>query len=349
MRMLLSAALLFVSFFAAAQDAPKPLTISLEPLGDRDGDVVAQIVFRFANPREITAAGLFLEGSFTQKGQVPRHFRFAVPRKGDKLIWNDTRSRNGKILRHTRGTALPDQHNEMTTIETFAEGEAEIDVRLVLEADYGGAPTLVAGATQTFLLAKTNRPYVVETVADDEPPEPATEAAGPVTIRGSRRDIASTVYTISVDVLAPVKRVEFWLDDRKVLARNAAPYFAELDLADAPKGVAVRAIGFDAAGRYVDADAFVMKDDQTPLLVRITRTDTRDGLTHFKLSIRKPLETRLKSVVLHAGDQQLHAFDGAPYTFSIPTSTLAGVDVIRATVIDESGNEASDVVRAKKR
>jgi|GEM_PF-3806424 len=65
------AALLLAPVIAAAQDLPKPLSIAIEPLGDRDQQVVARVFFRFANPRAITEAGLFLEGSFTQDGQVP--------------------------------------------------------------------------------------------------------------------------------------------------------------------------------------------------------------------------------------------------------------------------------------
>src|SRR5688500_17453970 len=102
MRTLLAAALLLVSTVAAAQDVPKPLSIALEPLGDRDLGVVARVFFRFANPRAVTEAGLFLEGSFTQDGHVPRNFRFAVPRKNDKGVWNNTVQRNSKIVRQSR-------------------------------------------------------------------------------------------------------------------------------------------------------------------------------------------------------------------------------------------------------
>jgi len=342
MRTLLAAALVLVSAAATAQDAPKPLSIALEPLGDRDGGVVTRVIFRFANPRAVTEAGLFLEGSFKQDGQLPRNFRFAVPRKDDKLVWDHTVERNGKIVRRSRWSMLPDQRNEMAAVQTFAEGDAEIEVRLILERDYEAAPLLIAEAAQTFTLTKTNRPYVVDAADDDEEGD-APEEVGAVSIHASRRNVAPSLFLVSVDVLPPVKRVEFRVEDKRILARNAPPYVAELDLGDSPKGVALHAIGFDAAGHYVDADAFVVDEDKTLIGVKITRTAMPDGLTHFKLSVRNPKRRQLKSIVLYAGDKKLREWDRPPFTLSVPTASLAGVNFVRASVIDETGYEASDV------
>lgn len=338
MRTWFAAALLLLSAVAAAQDAPKPLTIALETLGDRDGAVVTRVFFRFANPRAITEAGLFIEGSFRQEGKLPRLFRYAVGRKNDRVILNKSFARNGKVVRESRFAVLPDQRNELSAVHLFDEGVAEINAWLVLEADYDDPQVIVASATETFTLARTGRPYV-----DDEPeeaaaeePEPPPEARGPVALTALRRDTVTNLFTVSADVQPPVKRVEFWVEGKRVLARNAPPYVTELDLGDAPKGVALRAIGFDAAGRYVDADAFVV--GETALAVKITRTRTPHGVTHFKLSVTNPKGTRLTSVVLYAGDQQLQAWQQPPFTFS----TASDVDCVRAVVIDETGAEASD-------
>ena len=337
MRTLFAAALLLVSAIAAAQDAPKPLSIALEPLGDRDGGVVTRVVFRFANPRAITDAGLFLEGSFRQAGKVPRSFRYAVPRKRDRMVMHNTLAKNGELVRHTRFAVLPDQRNEVSAVHIFAEGAAEIDAWLVLEGDNDGPSVLVAKAIETFTLTKTDRPYVAEEEAEAEEEKAEPEVQGPVTLRASR-DGASKLFVVNADVLPPVKRVEFWIEGKRVLARNAPPYLTELDLGDSPNGVALRAIGFDAAGRYVDADAYVVGEGETSLAVKITRTRTPDGLSHFKLSVRNPKGTRLKSVVLYAGDRQLHAWDRPPFMLSLATDA----ECVRAVVIDDAGAEATD-------
>ncbi len=347
MRTFLAALLLATAVAAVAEDAVKPLSIAIEPLGDTEHGVVARVFFRFANPHAVTDAGLFLQGSFLQEGKVTRNFRFAVPREDDKLVWHNTIQRNSTVVRHSRWAVLPDQRNEMTAVHTFAEGPAEIEVRLILESDDGGAPLLIAKATETVTLAKTNKPYVADAsegveaiVAEGVVPEDV----GAVTIRNPHRDVAPNLFIVNVDVLPPVKRVEFWVEGKKVLARNAPPYTAELDLGNLPKRVEVRAVGYDAAGHYVDADAFIVNERETPMEVKITRTVTPDGLTHFKLSIQNPKGAGIKSIALFAGDKKLHEWDRPPFALEIPTASLAGQEFVRASVVDETGYEASDLL-----
>lgn len=347
MRTFLAALLLATAVAAVAQEAPKPLSIAIEPLGDNEHGVVTRIFFRFANPHAVTDAGLFLQGSFVQDGKVTRNFRFAVPREDDKLIWHNYVQRNNTVLRHSRWAVLPDQRNEMTAIHTFAEGAAEIEVRLILESDDGSSPLLVAKATETVTLAKTNKPYVADAsegidaiVAEGVIPE----SVGAVTIRSPRRDVAPNLFIVNVDVKPPVKRVEFWVEGKKILARNAPPYTAELDLGNLPKRVEVRAVGYDAAGHYVDADTYVVNERETPLEVKITRTATPDGLTHFKLSIQNSKGTNIKSITLFAGDKKLQEWEHPPFALEIPTASLEGQEFVRASVVDETGYEASDLL-----
>lgn len=274
---------------------------------------------------------------------MPRNFHFAVPRKGDKWIWNNVAMKNGKVTKLTRWSALPDQRNEMSMIHTFAEGEAEIQARLVLEGDYGNGPKLIAETTETFKLAKTNRPYVVDASEDDPvvTEEEIPEELRAVTIHAPRSSAESKLFPVGVDVQPPVKRVEFFVEGKRISARNTPPYATELDLGP-PKPVTLRAFGYDAAGRYVDADAFVVNDNESHIGITITRLVTPDGLCHFKLSVRNPLGTRLKSVVLYAGDRKLHEWSRPPFTLSVPAASLEGVDSVRASVIDVTGCEASD-------
>ncbi|GAC1437389.1 MAG: hypothetical protein NVSMB68_09340 [Thermoanaerobaculia bacterium] len=163
-------------------------------------------------------------------------------------------------------------------------------------------------------------------------------------IRPPRRDIAPNLFIVDVDVKDPVKRVEFWVEGKKLLVRNAAPYRAELDLGRLPKRVEVRAIGYDAAGRYIDADAFVVNERETPLEVKITRTATPDGMSHFKLSIQNPKNSEIRSVVLFAGQKKLHQWKEPPYAVDLPTSRLTGVEYVRASVTDATNYEASDLL-----
>jgi Ca-activated chloride channel family protein len=314
------AALLLVSTVAAAEEATKSLSITLEPLGDTEQGVVARVSFRFPNPGDVPLETLlFLQGSFLQGGQVVRNFRYPVP---------------------------PEQRSQVSAVQTFAVGEAEIEARLIMPVEEG-APVIIAKTSEKFTIAKTDKVYVAgegsgaeAVLAEGVVPE----TVGAVKIRAPRRDVAPNLFVVNVDTLPPVVRVEFWVEGKKILARNKPPFSAELDLGKLPKRVEVRAIGYDAQGRYVDADAFVVNEHETPLEVKITRTITPDGLSHFKLSIQNPKGTTLKSIVLYAGDKKLHEWTQPPYALSLPTSRLAGQEFVRVSVLDDTGYEASDLM-----
>ena len=303
---------------AAENDA---ITITLDPLGDNDqGGVVTRISFRFATPPEVPPeTGLILQGSILQNGQVLRNFRMNVPLN---------------------------LQSPLSTIQTFAEGPAEVEVRLVMPLEEA-LPAIVTKATQTFTVAKTNKPYI----ASEEDGAEAVmaegivpEVTGAVKIRVPRRDVAPNLFIVNVDVLPPVKRVEFWVEGKKVMARNAPPYSAELDLGKLPKRVEVRAIGYDDKGRYVDADAFIVNERETPLEVKITRTQTPDGVSHIKLSVQNPKNTTIKTVALFAGDRKLTEWAHPPYAVNIANAALAKDEFLRASVIDDTGYEAADLL-----
>lgn len=309
-----------VATFALAADTPPAVAITVTPLGDSPQGVVCRVAFKYDVPQEVPAeATLEVQGSYLQGGSVLRNFRYVV---------------------------ASDRRGDTSSIQTFPAGEIEVEARLMLPVP-DGAPILLLKSSQKVTIAATNTPYVATendgaeaVVAEGVTPE----TVGAVKIRSPRRDVAPNLFIVDVDVQPRVKRVEFWVEGKKIIARNSPPYRAELDLGQLPKRVEVRAVGYDAAGRYVDADAFIVNERETPLEVKITRTETSDGVSHFKLSIQNPKRTTIKSVVLFAGDKKLREWSAPPYALDIPTARLAGVDFVRASVTDDTGYEASDLV-----
>lgn len=317
-----------VSLSLGAQTTPPPpdpnnranLTITVEPLGDNDEGVVSRVTFRFAVPEDVPPnLPMVVQGSIMQGGQVIRNFRMMV---------------------------APDQHDILRTTQVFHAGENEIEARLLIPLEEQ-APVLLGKTSTKISVAKTNKTYVASpnegaegVLAEGIVPE----TVGAVKIRPPRRDVAPQLFIVDVDVLPPVTRVEFWVEGKKILVRNAAPYRAELDLGKLPKRVEVRAVGYDAKGRYIDADAFVVNERETPLEVKITRTETPDGVSHFKLSLQNPKNTEIKSVVMFAGPKKVHEWTEPPYAIDIPTASLAGVEFVRASVTDSTNYEASDLL-----
>jgi Ca-activated chloride channel homolog len=316
--------LLTVSTFAQAP-APDPanranLTIAVEALGDTAQGVVSRLTFRFAIPSDVPGGvPLVIQGSLLQGGQVIRNFRLHV---------------------------APDGPAVLKSTQTLPEGEVQIEARLMIPLEEQ-SPVLLGKIAKPFTIARTNKTYIA---SEDDGAEGAIaegvvpESVGAVRIRNPRRDVAPNLFIVDVEVKAPVKRVEFWVEGKKIMARSAPPYRAELDLGKLPKRVEVKAIGYDAQGRYVDADAFVVNERDTPLEVKITRTDTLDGIAHFKISLQNPRNTEIRSVVLYAGTTKIHEWKEPPYALDLPVARLQGVDFVRASAMDATNYEATDLL-----
>jgi len=318
MKLPIVAILLAIAMPLIAADQSK-LSIDLEPLGDSAQGVVTRTTYRFAvGPDMPPGVPLVITGSISQGGAVVKRFRYPVD---------------------------PTQRESLSAIQTLQPGAVEIEARLMVPLEEE-QPVIVAKTTQTFTVAKTNKEYAADEnegtaiVAEGAVPE----AAGAVRIVPPRRDVSPKLFIVDVEVKPPVKRVEFWVEGKKIFTRNAPPYRAELDLGALPKRIEVRAIGYDERGRYVDADAFVVNERETPLEVKITRTETPDGIVHFKLSVQNPRGTAVKSVALFGGDRKLHEWQRPPYAVDIPIAQLKGVELVRASVVDDTGYEAADIL-----
>lgn len=312
--------LLLLAVTATAQESADGIAITLDPLGDTDHGVATRITFRFVTPLDEGAEGRFaLQGSLMQQGKVLRNFRFALPDE--------------------KPTSVP-------STQVLPEGEVTVEVRLLLESE-NATPLLLSRSSKTFTVARMNKTYVADASDGAEAVFAEgllPETVGAVKIRAPQRDVAPNLFVVNVDTLPPVARVEFWVEGKKVIARNAPPFRAELDLGRLPKRVEVRAIGYDKQGRYVDADAFIVNERETPLELKITRTETPDGVSHFKLSLQNPKGTAVRSVILYAGDEKLQEWTRPPYALDLPTARLAGAQFVRASATDETGYEASDLL-----
>ncbi|HEV2719229.1 MAG TPA: VWA domain-containing protein [Thermoanaerobaculia bacterium] len=311
----------FVLFAAPLlAEEPGKMTIAAEPLGDAADGVVVRTTFRFGiGPDVPPGVPLVIQGSVTQNGAVTKRFRLPLQES---------------------------QRESLTTIQTLQPGDAEIEARLMVPLEES-APVIVAKATQRVTIARTNKTYVAGEGAGAEAmiaEGVVSENAGAVKIVAPRRDVALNYFIVDVDAQPPVKRVEFWVEGKKVITKNEPPYRAELDLGKLPKRVEVRAVGYDEHGRYIDADAFVVNERETPLEVKITRTVTPDNVSHFKLSVQNPRGNEIKSVTLFAGQKKIFEWSHPPYAISIPSAKLNGVDFVRASAVDSTNYEASDLL-----
>ena len=309
---------LLASAIAVRAGAADPLAIEVLPLGDSAEKVAVRIVFT-ADPSLAPGEGLLvLQGTILHEGQVVRNFR--------------------RILGAEEG-------GRFEMVQLVHPGAVMVEARLL-----GGSetsPLLLARASRTAEVALTGTLY---TAGDDAAADAilaegvVPETAGAVRIREPRRDVAPILFIVEVDVEEPVKRVEFWIEGKKLLTRNAPPYRAEVDLGSVPQRVELKVVGYDARGRFIDSDAWIVNERSNDIEVALTRTDTADGMAHFRVSIQNPKRLALKSVALFLGNARLIDWKRPPYALEIPKSRLAGKDFVQATVVDSTGAETSDLL-----
>jgi Ca-activated chloride channel homolog len=316
----IASVLLLLSALSLAAAEPPKMTITSETLGDGPQGVVVRLTFRFGVPQDVPpGVPLVINGAISQSGQSTKTFRYALD---------------------------PARLDSISGIQTLVPGEAEIEARLMIPLEES-APVILAKGKAKITVASTGKVYS----AGDNASAEAVVAEGlnpdtsdAVRIITPRRDVAPNLFIVDVETKPIVKRVEFWVEGKKIMTRNSPPYRAELDLGALPKRVEVRVVGYDAKGNYVDADAFVVNERETPLELKITRTVTPDGVSHVKLSLQNPKGTAIRNVVLFAGDKKLHEWTSPPYAMDIAGGRLAGVEYLRASAMDETNYEASDLI-----
>ena len=308
MRIAISVALLALALSATAQQQTPPASSSIklthEALGDSEAGVVTRVTATFETIEAPAGLPLELQVSAMQTGVVVRNFRYQ----------------------------LPAQARSWSFVQTFSSGTIDLDVRLLIPIE-NEMPMILGKGTAKLEIAKTGREYTASEEAGAEAifaEGIVPETAGSVKIRPPRRDLAPHLFVVEVDVKPPVKRVEFWIGEKKISTKNSAPYRAELDLGSIPRRVEVRAVGYDSKGRFIDADAWIVNERDNPVEAKLTKNVTPDGVTHIKVSVQNGANAKIAKVTLDAGGKRLAEWVRAPYAISLPSKRLDGVGFITA-------------------
>lgn len=174
---------------------------------------------------------------------------------------------------------------------------------------------------------------------------PAVPAEGSlVKIVAPKREVPVGLLRVEADVKPPVTKVEFYLDETKLVTRNRPPFTVEIDLGKIPRRQTLKALGFDRQGNFVDADAWAINEREARLAVRILELPKKaDGGIEVKVAVQSIAGGRAVSLKLFADDELLKEWKAPPYQAIVPAATLAKATLLRATAVDEEGKEFSDL------
>jgi VWFA-related protein len=194
--------------------------------------------------------------------------------------------------------------------------------------DAGGLPNAAA-----VILENENREVVPPT------------ATNLVKILAPTKEVPVGLLRIECEVKPPVSKVEFFLDEKKILGRTRPPYTVELDLGKIPKKQTLKAVGYDARGNFIDADAWSINEREARLAVRIIDLPKKQGSgnAEYKIAVQSIAGGKAKSLKLYLDDKMVKDFTAEPYVAEIPQAALAKATLIRATALDEEGKEFSDL------
>jgi Ca-activated chloride channel family protein len=181
--------------------------------------------------------------------------------------------------------------------------------------------------------------------AENRPSVPRNET-GLVKILAPTQEVPVGLLRIECEVKEPVKRVEFYLEEKKILVKNRPPYTVELDLGKIPKKQTLKVLGFDAQGNFVDADAWAINEKDARLAVRILelpKQKSAGDTVELKVALQSIAGGEAKKLQLFLDDTMLREWTEPPFTVTVPVEKIQKATLMRATATDAEGKEFTDL------
>ena len=199
--------------------------------------------------------------------------------------------------------------------------------------DAGGDSAGLPSAAAVVLEAE-NRPVVPK------------NASGFVKILAPTQEVPVGLLRIECEVKEPVRRVEFYLEEKKILVKNRPPYTVELDLGKIPKKQTLKVLGFDAQGNFVDADAWAINEKDARLAVRILelpKQKSAGDTVELKVALQSIAGGEAKKLELWLDDTMVKEWTEPPFTVTVPVAKIQKATLMRATATDAEGKEFTDL------
>ncbi|HVO49557.1 MAG TPA: VWA domain-containing protein [Thermoanaerobaculia bacterium] len=167
-----------------------------------------------------------------------------------------------------------------------------------------------------------------------------------VKILAPETEVPVGLLRVGCEVKPPVTRVEFWLEDKKVLVKNRPPYEVELDLGKVPKRQTLKALGYDAQGNFVDEDAWAINEKDSRLAVRLLelpKQKSAGDLVEIKVAVQSMAGGMATKLELWLDDAKVKEWSAPPYVAMVPVAQIQKATLMRATATDQDGKEFTDL------
>jgi Ca-activated chloride channel family protein len=272
-----------------------------------------------------------LSGTFASAGQVVDTFRYPVSGDID----------GGKTFTYSFLRALPPGTYHVALVFADSQGrqvgEGAVDL-FVPEVGTAFRPEMAPADASTLPEAEA----IVLADAADKQTGPASEPK--LKILPPDREAPLGLLRLSAEVEPPIVKVEFYLDDRLLLARTRPPYSVEIDLGNVPRRQTMRAVGYDDSGRVVDEDAYAINEGSARVAVRVLpQPDPQAGKVRVKVAVQSIGGGVAKKVELFLDEKKIGSWTAGPYEVTISYPDYARATYVRAIAIAEDGRESNDI------
>jgi Ca-activated chloride channel family protein len=315
-----------------------PLEITSEYLGMSSGKTVVRI--RLAAPeltkglaeRGVRAFSGDLTGTLLQNGETSQTFHYPVTAS----------LANGAAFSYSFLRAIKPGTYRVKLVFTdpggghvLGDGEAEIEVPEVSRAF---RPEMAPSDASTLPDAEA----IV--IADEGAGNPARSGEPLVKILPPSRETPIGLLRLEAEVSPQIRKVEFYLDDKLIVARTRPPYSVEIDLGNVPRRQTLRAVGYDESGAVLDEDAWAVNEGNARIAVRVLpQPIPGEGKVRIKVAVQSISGGIAKKVDLFLDEKKIGSWTSPPFETTIPYAQYARANYVRAIAISEDDKEANDI------
>jgi VWFA-related protein len=313
------------------------LEVTAEYLGMASGKTIVRL--RLSSPqlsKALSARGVRfasgeVRGSFSRGADMVEAFRYPVSADIDA----------GKVFAYSFLRAVPPGAYKVKLVFALPGGkdigEGAVDLA-VPELGTEFRPEMAPAEASTL-------PEAEAIVIADSSRESAARPESPkLKILPPAREAPVGLLRLEAEVEPPIRKVEFYLDERLILTRTRPPYSVEIDLGNVPRRQTLRAVGYDESGQVIDQDAWAINEGNARIAVRVLpEPDPSTGKVRVKVAVQSIAGGIARKVELFLDEKKIGSWLAPPYQTTIPFADYTRGSMLRATAVAEDGKEANDI------